>query len=163
MAPLVIVRPEQTSGGVIIARRARVRDRLVARFRARRLDGELARGVVPQARASLALRAERLGSAKTRRSLALQLLSILSQARFGRSRSMCQIPIARREILYATEDLGHLVERLLAPGPVAAAGVAQVRLLLTDGSGPLYCRGAAAELRSLVARACTNLEPEFQW
>ena len=163
MAVLVIVRPEQISGEVVVARRARLRERLVARIAARRLDGELARGVAPQARASLALRAQALGEQATRDALAQGLMLALNSARCPPAPCAARVPIAHKQVLAAASELEELAERLLAPGPVAARGLAQVRLLLTDGAGPLYRRGAGSELRSLVARACASLEPQFQW
>jgi hypothetical protein len=47
-----------------------------------------------------------------------------------------QLPRRRSEILAAGPELEELPTRLLARGPVAAHGLAQVRLLLTDGSSP---------------------------
>jgi hypothetical protein len=51
-----------------------------------------------------------------------------------------------------------LADRLAAPGPVDVRGVAEVQLLLTDGTGPLYFRGATEELRARVADAMRRLE-----
>jgi hypothetical protein len=48
---------------------------------------------------------------------------------------------------------------LLAPGPVSVRGVAQVRLLLIDGNGPLYHREATDDLCVQVQRALDALDP----
>jgi hypothetical protein len=69
----LILRPEHTSRDVVVARRARLRERLAVRWTETRLDCELASGVAPDARASLALRAQALGEPRTRRALAVQL------------------------------------------------------------------------------------------
>ena len=58
-------------------------------------------------------------------------------------------------------ELEALADRLQAPDQVAAQGVAQARLLLTDGTGPLYRRGETDDLRAAVARALACLQPEF--
>jgi hypothetical protein len=52
---------------------------------------------------------------------------------------------------------------LLTPGPLAARGIAQVRLLLTDGRSPIYYGGSTEELLSAASRALTALEPTFGW
>jgi hypothetical protein len=41
--------------------------------------------------------------------------------------------------------------------------VAQVRLLLVDGSSPLYFGRADADLRAAVAEALEDLNPPFGW
>jgi hypothetical protein len=69
----------------------------------------------------------------------------------------------RIEVLAATDQLEQLIERLLEPGIVAARGLAQVRMLLTDGGGPLYFHGATQDLVTAAARALANLEPVPEW
>jgi hypothetical protein len=61
-------------------------------------------------------------------------------------------------VLAAAEHLETLASRLLGPGPVSARGVAEVQVLLSDGSGPLYDPGAAEDLRAAVARALHDLD-----
>jgi hypothetical protein len=63
-------------------------------------------------------------------------------------------------VLDAAGELDALGDRLLSPDPVAARGVAQVRVLLTDGTGPLYRRGATEDLRAAVTRALASLQPD---
>ena len=67
MAPRVILRPESSANAVLVARRARIRERLAARLGTTWPDGELARGVPPETRAALALRAQTLGETRTRK------------------------------------------------------------------------------------------------
>ena len=46
-------------------------------------------------------------------------------------------------------------ERLTGPRPVSARGVARLRLLLSDGAGPMYWPGGGdlgAELRAVLAQ-----------
>jgi hypothetical protein len=44
---------------------------------------------------------------------------------------------------------------------VSADGVARVRLLLTDGCGPLYAHSASEKLRTVAAEALDGLEPRL--
>ena len=163
MAPLVILRPHKSADAVLVARRARLRERLASRLGATWLDVELARGVPPEARAALALRAQTLGERRTRNALARSLRRILDDARQGSPPRRGQIATLRADVLAATDELERLIERLLEPGIVAARGLAQVRVLLTDGGGPLYFRGASQDLRAAAARALTQLEPAPDW
>jgi hypothetical protein len=163
MAPLLILITEHSSGELVVTRRARLRERVAARLLARRLDQELARGAAPETRAALALRAEALGEPARRRALASQLRRVLSDARHGPVPHIARIPVQAGQVLVAADALDELAERLLAPGPVAASGLAQVRLLLSDGRSPLFWREAPEDLRDLAARALEDLEPAFQW
>lgn len=163
MAPLVILRPQTSANAVLVARRARLRERLASRLRATWLDVELARGVPPEARAALALRAQTLGEQRTRQALAQSLRHILDDARQGSPPRRGQIATVRINVLAAADQLEQLIERLLEPGILAARGLAQVRVLLTDGAGPLYFRGASQDLSSAAVRALTQLEPAFEW
>lgn len=139
----------------IIARPPRLSERLEARWRRAALDRELADGARPETCGSLALHAHALVGPCIRSDLARAVRAILREAR---NPSMSHVPLRRAAVLAAAEELELLARRLDAPAPVAARGVAEVRLLLSDGSGPLYFRGAAAELRSAVARARRELE-----
>jgi hypothetical protein len=163
MAPLVILMPQNSENAVLIARRARVREWLASRLGAARLDAELARGVPPEARAALALRAQTLGERRTRQALARSLRRVLDDARQGSRPRRGQIATLRADVLAAADQLERLIERLLEPGLVAARGLAQVRVLLIDGGGPLYFRGASQDLRAAAARALTQLEPAPEW
>jgi hypothetical protein len=163
MAPLVILRPQKSANAVLVARRPRFRERLDSRLRATWLDVELARGVPPEARAALALRAQTLGEPRTRQVLAQSLRHILDDARKGSPPRRGQIATLRADVLAAADQLELLIERLLEPGILAARGLAQVRVLLIDGRGPLYFGGASQDLRAAAVRALTQLEPAAEW
>ena len=60
-------------------------------------------------------------------------------------------------------DLESLVDHLLAPVPVSARGVALVRMLLRDGSGPLFRYESRADLAAQVRRAADALDPGQDW
>jgi hypothetical protein len=143
----------------ILFRRPGLRDRLAARLRAGALDDELARGVAPEASVALLLRARTLIAPCTRAGLARQIERILGDAMSSCVWVISQVTPRRREVLDAAEELHALAHRLVEPGPVSATGVARVRLLLTDGTGPLYFHGARDGLRSIASSALDSLEP----
>ena len=163
MAPLVILIPQNSENAVLIARRARVREWLASRIGATRLDVELARGVPPEARAALALRAQTLGERRTRQALARSLRRVLDDARQGSRPRRGQIATLRADVLAAADQLERLIERLLEPGIVAARGCAHVRILLTDGASPLYFDSASHGLEAAAANALAEIEPALDW
>ena len=70
-----------------------------------------------------------------------------------------RVPVCRDRVMESAEELGDLIRRLLADGPVAARGVALASALLCDGSGPLYHRGNADDVRARVREAVIALDP----
>jgi hypothetical protein len=162
-SPLVIVRPENSASTALVARPARLRERLAARLAPTRLDVQLAQGAEPEARAALALRAHSLGETRTRTALAHSLQHVLDDARDASPPRRGQVATLRADVLAAGDQLERLVERLLDPGIVAARGLAHVRMLLSDGAGPLYFRGAGQDLAGAAADALAELEPELEW
>jgi hypothetical protein len=57
----------------------------------------------------------------------------------------------------ADGELRRLADALAQPGPVAARGVAQAELLLTDGTGALYNPAREISVNALAADATANL------
>ena len=163
MAQLVILRPQESSDEILVTRHARLRERLRARWRWRRLDAELARGVAPEAGAALALRAHALGEPSARNLLARGVQRVLDDAGYPRKASRCRVPVRNAEVLAVADELDELATRLRGPGLLASRGLARVNLLLSDGRSPLYLRGATGELRATVSRALEALEPGFGW
>jgi hypothetical protein len=145
-------------GDRIEARRPRLLERLEARWRRLALDRELAEGALPETCGSLILRAHDLIGLPARRALARDIRRLLREAGSGYPWTVTRVPMRRSAILAAADELELLAHRLVAPDPVAARGVAEVRLLLSDGGGPLYFRGASYELSAAVARARRDLE-----
>ncbi|MBV8713159.1 MAG: hypothetical protein JOY56_15325 [Solirubrobacterales bacterium] len=145
--------------GLVVARRSRLRDRLVARMRRRRLDRALAEGTPPEASAALALRAQRLTEPDQRSSMAGALRRILREAQEGQRPTLGRIMPSRARIKSAREELTQLADTLEDPGPVAAGGAAQAWILLTDGTGPLYNPASRTTLRAGAARAVRELRP----
>jgi hypothetical protein len=157
VSSLILLRCDETARPVPVEHPIRLRDRLVARWRALDLDDELARGASPDASAPLALRARSAVLPSVRRTLAADLRRLGEEARSGRV-SRVRLPVPRRKLLGASAELDALAERLVAPGPVAVRGVAETRLLLYDGTGVLYS-DSPADLRPAVTRALHHLEP----
>jgi hypothetical protein len=153
MSTLLLLATEEA----VVGRRAGLRDWLVARLHATSLDRELARGVAPESCGALTLRARRLIGPSARTALARQLRRVVNDARGGHV-WLSRVPVRRPEVLDAADALDVLADRLAAPGPVDVRGVAQVQLLLTDGTGPLYFRGATEELRARIANALRRLD-----
>lgn len=67
------------------------------------------------------------------------------------------IPICRAKIRRSRETLEALADRLVSSDPVDACGVARVRLLLTDGSGPIYARPTTDDLEPALERTLLAL------
>lgn len=145
--------------GLVIAKRPRLRDRLAARWRPRRLDRALAEGAPPEASAALALRAQRLTEPDRRHTIAGALRRVLREAHEGRRPALGRVLPGRGWVTAAREELSLLADTLEDPGPVAAGGVAQAWLLLTDGTGPLYNPYNRINLRMGAARAARELRP----
>jgi hypothetical protein len=165
--PIIAVMPTlvlvtDSEGGKVVARPARLRERLAARWRAGSLERELARGAAPESAAALALRAQELIGPSARAALARRLSGILRDARRAPRVGSAKVPPQRRAVVAAARDLERLAARLLAPGPVSTRGVAQVRVLLSDGCGPLYADGPGEDLRSAVTRALEDVEVPAQ-
>jgi hypothetical protein len=137
------------------------RIRLVARLRASGLDAALAAGASPDSSAPLSLHAHALISAKHRRKLSDEILHILHKAQRPRSPFDPTVPICRRKILNARAALETITDHLQDPGPVATPGIAQIRLLLKDGSGPLYEHPFADDLREPLEAAIAALKPRL--
>jgi hypothetical protein len=72
---------------------------------------------------------------------------------------LLQAPVCRDRVRDSAEELGDLIRRLLGGGPVAVRGVALASVLLSDGSGPLYRRSSAGDVRARVREAVDALDP----
>lgn len=144
------------------------RAQLRARWHADHLDHELADGASPDSTVERSLRAEFLVRFRTRRDLAQSMQRVLAAATQRPAARRLPAPVSRARVTACATELNELISRLLAPGPVAARGVAQARLLLTDAGGPLYRVGPHAgttDLRTRVrdaAGALSALNPAGQ-
>ena len=150
----------------VATRPATAVERVAARVRATRLDRDLAAGESPDSTAALALRAQVLVRPSMRRALAHGVQRLLAEAA-SEAPPRCigaRVFVRPERILRVTDELRLLIDHLLTPGPVPARGVALVRLLLSDGAGPLYYGpGNDAELRAVILAAVEHLEPMHGW
>ncbi len=142
--------------------RAGLRDRVMVRARAFTLDTELARGASPEASTRLALRAQRLVGMRSRRELARGLQRVVADAARADASRWPPAAVCRDRVRAAAAEFQALAGRLLSPAPLPAGGVAQVRVLLSDGGGPLYRRGCRDDLRARVTGAIRSLDQELR-
>ena len=136
-----------------------LRDRLCACVRSGSLDYALARGVSPDSSAALSLRAHRLIGPRVREPLARELAALVKEASGPRYLRDPRVPICRGAVINAAEMLGEVADRLVAPAPVDARGVAQLVILLRDGTSPLFNPARAERLEVAFSSALEALEP----
>jgi hypothetical protein len=113
---------------------------VTARVRAHTFDHLLAVGVVPEAGSALAAHRARVTSAQEREAIARSLRQALCDARSGTVFSS-RLPLHSRNIAAAEDLIDRITLRLHSPRPVDARGMARLRRVLSDGSGPLYWYG----------------------
>ena len=154
---LLLTEARGVVGEILEPRRVRLRDRLVARLRTYHLDRRLAAGVPPERSAALSLRAARLIDPGVGATLARRLHTIVAEAD-GRLLPRARVAVRRRAVFEAATDLDALARRLAGPEPRAARGVAQARLLLVEGAGPLYSHRSGEDLTAAVRGARAALE-----
>src|SRR5580692_3307084 len=111
------------------------------------LDSHLADGAGPDASPLLAARALQLTSWRLRRSIADSWLDILVQARQKLTPFDPRVPVIRRRVVEADDQIRAVADALVAP-LTRARGVAMASSLLADGAGPLYNPANATDLRS---------------
>jgi hypothetical protein len=141
----------------LTAFRVPARGRFAALLGHARLDARLAAGQPPESSVELAIRADQLVRPRARLRLARTLAWMSSQA--YAPTTIGATPICRRAVRDAEQELATLGQRLSAKGPVSARGIAQIRILITDGYGPLYPPGRPAELRTRLELAAITLDP----
>jgi hypothetical protein len=140
-------------------RRGRLRPALAAWWSATELDRRLAAGEEPWSSAALAVRARRILTRRSRARVAGGLAGAMRSARGSASAFSAAVTPDSPDVLDARAVIAALERVLRSREPVAARGVAMVRLLLVDGNGPLYrptppgllgsqLRAAAAALRA---------------
>jgi hypothetical protein len=137
--------------------RVRLRDRLRARLRAAELDNALAAGASPESDVALALHAGRLCRPGQRQLVARGLTRVAAAAGAPTPRRNT-VPVCRPAVQRARDDLQAVLDRLDA-GPVDVRGVARIRTLLADGTGPLYRQSAPDRLRHDLRAALAAMDP----
>jgi hypothetical protein len=120
--------------------RASLIARVIARLRADKFDHQLAVGVPAPAGSALAVHQARLTSTAEREAIARSLRLAAHDADTAPVFSS-RIPVHHRNIAAARELIDRITLRLHSPQPVRARGMARLRRVLSDGSGPLYRYG----------------------
>jgi hypothetical protein len=125
--------------------------------RARRhaADELLRSGFEPHGHRALRARAAELRSDRNRHALARSLHAVVHELEGGTLPGAS--PLNRVAARPQVELFRQLESRLLDAKPVAAQGVALVENLLTDGSGPLYDRERAGELRTALEHCLAHI------
>ncbi len=127
---------------------------LGAKVFAVRLDRQVEAGAPVPVGSALAVHVARLTSTREREQIARGLRSSLQDATQGFRGPSARVPVNRVGVIAARDLIDEVTLRLHSPAPVRARGMARLRLLLSDGTGPLYTpwRGSvAAELRGALA------------
>jgi hypothetical protein len=123
-----------------------------------RLDDELARGIKPDSRRALALRATQLLRPRFRCRLAHRLERLVDECDAPRtSRLTAAVPVQRDEVALARTELLKLAAYLRTAEAVQPHGVAAARKLLTDTEdSPLYVRTERGALQLCIesVRVC---------
>jgi hypothetical protein len=151
---MIVVLDEAAGIGI---RRVHWRDRVVARVRTAALDRRLAAGASPETDLLLALHAGRLCEPTERQVLARSLTRIMAAADAPMARRLAA-PVDRPAVQRARAELAAIAGRLVASGPVDVQGVARVRLLLADGTGPLYRSAPPERLRRELIEVLAALD-----
>jgi hypothetical protein len=156
MALLVLA--DKRNPGCVLVERSRAATRVRARVRAHALDRELAEGAPPDSSAGLELRAHDLIGSRARLDLALGIRRLLDEAGHPLRPLSFSVPICRRKVRRSSSTLEALADRLVADEPLDARGLAQLRLLLRDGGGPVYLMPAADDLEPALERVMAALK-----
>ena len=123
------------------AMRVRFGTRVIARVLAGKFDRMLAVGVPAPQGSALAVHAARLMSVHERevvaRSLRRTVDDAYSRNALRTSRTALHVP----NIKAAKDRIDQVTLRLHSPRPVTARGIARLRVLLSDGAGPMYRYG----------------------
>jgi hypothetical protein len=158
-APRRAARRTLVLGDPLVIRPGRLADRMLARALSASLDDQLAAGCSPESTRLLAARAQDIVSLPRRRSLARSWDHLLRVARRAPSLPTRPVPLHAAAILAAEPAIRELMERLAAPLPVAAQGVATATILLTNATSPVYSRHSPDTLADVLDAAITQLDP----
>jgi hypothetical protein len=123
---------------------------LSARLHAPQLDRELAAGIATWRTPRHAARALQLTDPRRRLTLAATLDRLVVEAHHPRlvaQRLSAAIPPSRSSVLACESLIRDIAATLREPVPVTAEGVARLRAILCDGTGPLYTPNRTGELR----------------
>ncbi len=153
-----LVLADKRNPGCVVVERCRTAVRVRVRVHARQLDRALARGVSPDSSAGLSVRAHDLIGSRARGMLAKAIRRLVDDVSHPLQPLHFTVPICRSKVWRSRHTLEELADRLLGDEPLDARGLAQLRLLLSDGAGPLYDHPSANDLEPALERAIAALE-----
>jgi hypothetical protein len=130
--------------------------RLTARILADRLDRLIAVGVSAPVGSVLAAHEARLESTAERETIARSLRTALADAGGRGLLLSSRIPLHVPNITAAQDMIEAVTLRLHSPRPVNARGMARLRQILSDGTGPFY-RYGRGDLRGRLGAAVAAL------
>lgn len=130
--------------------------RLTARLQAGRLDRLIAVGVPAPAGSALAAHEARLTSTAEREAIARSLRTAMADAGGRGPLLSSRVPLHVPNITAAEDVIDAVTLRLHSPRPVGARGMARLRQVLSDGTGPLY-RNGRGDLRGRLGAALAAL------
>jgi hypothetical protein len=155
-----ISRDPRSTASDAIRRAAAARPSLAARvmawLRPYRLDRQLAVGVPAPAGSALAVHQSRLMSAPEREAIARALRNAVHDATVPGGPLSSRIPVHCNNIAAAEDLIDTITLRLHSPRTVSARGMARLRLVLSDGCGPMY-RFGRGDLRGRLGAALAEL------
>ena len=154
---MVIVMLDEYNG--VVSREATRWERLLSRMLSSSLDRTLAAGTAPETSALLAVRANDLAGPTTRSHLEESFAQLANAADVQAPRSSTRTPVDWHAVGAAKRELDLVAARLREPGPLPVAGIARLRIILTDGAGPLYYSRRRDALRIALCDALARLEP----
>jgi hypothetical protein len=154
----MVVLADERHPGCVKLERTRTLVRVRARVQARQSDRALASGISPDSSACLSVRAHELIGCPTRAALARAIRRLVDDAGHPVRPMNFSVPLCRAKIWRSRDTLEGLADRLLTDGPLDARGLAQIRLLLGDGAGPLFDRPTADDLQPALERAIAALD-----
>jgi hypothetical protein len=138
----VATKSEQSLAGTARKQRHRkptLEDRLVARMLARWLDEELARGMGASLSEAHAARTKQLTGERTRRALTVRLDRLVDRAQNPRPAVLIPtVSPCTEQVRDAMPLILSIRSRLLSGEPLAAQGIARLKILLGDRRGPCY-------------------------
>ena len=158
-APRPAARHTLVLGDPFVLRPYRLADRLHARLLGASLDHQLAAGCPPESNRLLAARAQDIVSLPRRTSVARSWEHLLRAARRAPAVPTRAVPLNAAAILAAEPAIREMMDRLTAPLPVTARGVAAATIPLTDAASPVYGRQRPSVLVDLLDVAITQLDP----
>jgi hypothetical protein len=146
-------------GDPFVIRPCRFVDRLLALALGASLDEQLAAGCSPESSRLLAARAQDIVALPHRTSLARSWEHLLRVALRGPTRRTPAVPLNVPSIRAAEPTIRELMERLTAPLPVTAQGVAAASVMLTNVTSPVYGWQSPDALADLLHAAINHLDP----